>query len=114
MSARAVRATAEDDARDNLDALVRQRGEQYEPLSRMLGRRGGFLRKWALGANDDLLADAERYALARHFEVDARVLGAPAKVAPAPAAAPVVKRKSKASALERSGVRPFRSDPDGV
>ena len=67
---------AEDDARDNLDALVRQRGEAFEQLSRMLGRQNGYLRKWVSGITREGLTTAERYALARYFEVDARVLGA--------------------------------------
>lgn len=68
---------SEDDARDNLDALVRRAGADLASLSRMLGRRNNYLRKWLGGLGRETLTDAERYALARHFDVDARLLGAP-------------------------------------
>lgn len=69
----------ENDVRDNLEALVRQRGEELSSLSRMLGRQNSYLRKWVAGLDRERLIDVERYALARHFDVDARVLGAPTR-----------------------------------
>lgn len=69
----------ENDARDNLDAIVRQRGEQYAPLSRLMGQAPGYLRRWQRGETAALLPDEIRYDLARYFKVDARLFGAPLK-----------------------------------
>ena len=81
MSSERKAVVDEDDARDNLDALVRQRGEQYAPLSRMIGQQDAYLRRWVRGDSCDRLPDKARYDLARHFGVDARMLGAAKKAA---------------------------------
>jgi hypothetical protein len=74
----------EDDARDNLDAMMRRRGERYAPLSRLMGQPDGYLRRWVRGEQAERLPDNIRYQLARYFDVDARLFSVALPEAPEP------------------------------
>jgi hypothetical protein len=89
----------EDDARDNLDAIVRQRGERYALLSRLMGQPDGYLRRWARGEKAARLPDEIRYQLARYLSVDARLFGVP--LPEAPEQAPLPRRARRKPARQR-------------
>ncbi|MBO9579811.1 MAG: S24 family peptidase [Sphingobium sp.] len=73
------------DARANLDRLIRERGENYGAVSRLLGRNVAYIQQFVKRGTPRKLDEADRRLLARHFGVDERLLGA----ADADVAAPV-------------------------
>lgn len=64
-----------DDARAELDRLIRQRGENYGALSRMLGRNPAYIQQFIKRGTPRWLDERDRRALARFFGVDEAVLG---------------------------------------
>ncbi len=75
----------EDSARERLDALIRQSGEGYAALSRMLGRNPAYLQQYVKRGVPRRLAELDRRRLAQHFGVNERLLGAPGGAHPEPA-----------------------------
>ena len=66
------------DPRAALDRLIRERGEDYLGLSRLLGRNAAYVQQYIKRGTPRRLAEADRRLLARYFGVDEAVLGGPA------------------------------------
>lgn len=71
-----------DDPRAVLDALIRDRGDDYASISRMLGRNSAYIQQFIKRGSPKRLDEEDRRILARYFGVDEERLGArPAKPA---------------------------------
>lgn len=64
-------------ARENLDRLIRERGENYGALSRMIGRNPAYIQQFVKRGTPRKLDEADRKLLARYFGVDERLFGGP-------------------------------------
>jgi hypothetical protein len=64
-------------AREALDRLIRDNGDDYVSLSRMLGRNAAYIQQFIKRGSPKQLLEKDRAVLARYFGVDERVLGAP-------------------------------------
>ena len=69
------------DPRPALDRLIRERGEDYVGLSRLLGRNAAYVQQYIKRGTPRRLAEADRRLLARYFGVDEALLGGPEGVA---------------------------------
>jgi len=65
------------DIRGRLDALIRERGEDYASLSKLLGRNPAYIQQFIKRGVPRRLSEEDRRTLARYFDVDERLLGAP-------------------------------------
>lgn len=65
------------DARAALDRLIRERGENYGAISRLIGRNAAYIQQYVKRGTPRKLDEADRLLLARYFGVDERLLGAP-------------------------------------
>ncbi len=65
-----------DDARANLDRLIRERGENYGAISRLLGRNAAYIQQFVKRGTPRKLDEADRQLLARYFNVEESLLGA--------------------------------------
>jgi peptidase S24-like protein len=65
------------DPRETLDRLIRERGEDYAGLSRLLGRNAAYVQQYIKRGTPRRLAEDDRRLLARYFGVDEALLGAP-------------------------------------
>jgi hypothetical protein len=65
------------DPRAELDRLIRENGDDYLALSRLLGRNSAYVQQYIKRGSPKQLPEKERAVLARYFGVDERVLGAP-------------------------------------
>jgi Peptidase S24-like len=65
------------DPRAELDRLIRDNGDDYVTLSRLLGRNVAYVQQYIKRGSPKILPEKERHLLARYFGVDERVLGAP-------------------------------------
>jgi phage repressor protein C with HTH and peptisase S24 domain len=61
--------------REALDVLIRQRGEDYSSLSRLLGRNAAYVQQFIKRGTPKKLSEDDRRTLARYFGVDERELG---------------------------------------
>jgi hypothetical protein len=66
-----------DDPRAALDKLIRDNGDDYVTLSRMLDRNAAYVQQYIKRGSPRTLPEKERGILARYFGVDERTLGAP-------------------------------------
>jgi phage repressor protein C with HTH and peptisase S24 domain len=66
------------DARTNLDRLIRERGENYGAISRLIGRNPAYIQQFVKRGTPRKLDEVDRRLLARYFGVDERLLGGPA------------------------------------
>ncbi|MES2288386.1 MAG: S24 family peptidase [Pseudomonadota bacterium] len=66
------------DARSMLDQLIRERGEDYASLSRLLGRNAAYIQQFIRRGTPRKLDEDDRRTLARYFRVDEALLGGPA------------------------------------
>lgn len=64
-------------ARATLDQLIRQRGDQYGALSRLIGRNPAYIQQYIKRGSPRKLDEADRRVLARYFGVEEHVLGGP-------------------------------------
>ncbi len=62
-----------------LDRLIRERGEDYASLSRMLGRNAAYVQQFIHRGTPRKLDEADRQLLARYFAIDEEVLGGTAR-----------------------------------
>lgn len=69
----------DDQARLALDALVRERGEDYAALSRLIGRNAAYIQQYVKRGSPRRLAERDRALLARYFGVAEETLGAPVR-----------------------------------
>ena len=73
-----------DDPRAVLDRLIRERGDDYAALSRLVRRNAAYIQQYIKRGSPKKLGENERATLARYFGVDERLLGAPASLAKGP------------------------------
>lgn len=66
---------AEADARAALERLVRERGEDYASLSRLIGRNAAYVQQFIKRGTPRRLDEKDRRLLARYFNVPEAVLG---------------------------------------
>jgi hypothetical protein len=75
--------------REQLDALIRQSGQGYADISRLIGRNAAYVQQFIKRGVPRRLGEQERRLLAAHFGVPEAVLGGPAqppaRLAPEPA-----------------------------
>lgn len=69
------------DIRGRLDALIRERGEDYASLSKLLGRNPAYIQQFIKRGVPRRLSEEDRRTLARYFDIDERLLGAPVSTA---------------------------------
>jgi|KBSSwiStaDraftv2_1062776.scaffolds.fasta_scaffold41408_4 Predicted transcriptional regulator len=72
-------AYSDEDPRSVLDELIRERGEDYASLSRLLGRNSAYVQQFIKRGIPRKLDEEDRRTLARYFGVPERVLGGPAQ-----------------------------------
>jgi hypothetical protein len=77
----------EDVARTALDALIRERGEDYASLSRLIGRNPAYIQQYIKRGTPLRLAEADRRRLADYFRVPEERLGGPPQPKPVVAVA---------------------------
>jgi hypothetical protein len=65
------------DARATLDRLIRERGDNYGAVSKLIGRNPAYIQQFVKRGSPRKLDEADRKLLARYFGVDERLLGAP-------------------------------------
>ncbi len=65
------------EARETLDRLIRERGEDYASLSRLLGRNAAYIQQFIHRGTPRKLDEEDRQKLARYLGVDEAVLGGP-------------------------------------
>lgn len=70
-----------DAAREALARLIRERGEDYASLSRLVGRNPAYIQQYLHRGTPRRLGERERALLADYFGVDQHLLGAPAAIA---------------------------------
>ncbi len=75
---------AEADPRAVLERLIRERGEDYAGLSRLIGRNAAYVQQYVKRGTPRRLAEADRALLARYFGVDEALLGGPSRAAVEP------------------------------
>jgi Peptidase S24-like len=68
---------SKNDPRAELDRLIRDNGDDYVTLSRLLGRNAAYVQQFIKRGSPRQLPEKERGILARYFGVDERTLGAP-------------------------------------
>lgn len=64
-------------AREALDRLIRERGENYGAISRLLGRNPAYIQQYVKRGSPRKLDEEDRRTLARFFGVAEAVLGGP-------------------------------------
>lgn len=74
---------AEGEARAALDRLIRERGEDYAGLSRLIGRNPAYVQQYIKRGTPRRLDENDRRLLARYFGVPEELLGGPAPAPPA-------------------------------
>jgi len=89
----------EGDPRAALEALIRNRGDDYASLSRLLGRNPAYVQQYIKRGTPRRLDEADRRLLARHFGVAESLLGGPADAVPSGSALrPIARLGVEASA----------------
>lgn len=70
------------DARLALEQLIRERGEDYASLSRLLGRNSAYIQQFIKRGVPRKLDEDDRRILAQYFGVSQQILGGPPENAP--------------------------------
>ena len=68
---------SEDDPRGVLERIVRERGDDYANLSRLIGRNSAYIQQFIKRGTPRKLDEADRAKLARYFAIDEQLLGGP-------------------------------------
>ena len=76
------------DVRKHLDALIREHGQDYASVARLIGRNSTYIQQFIKRGVPRRLSEEDRRRLAAHFAVSERSLGAPAGRALVETAAP--------------------------
>jgi hypothetical protein len=66
---------SEPDVRETLDRLIREKGEDYSSLSKLLGRNSAYIQQFIRRGVPRKLDEADRRTLARYFGVSESLLG---------------------------------------
>jgi hypothetical protein len=77
------------DARQMLEQLCRERGQDYAGLSRLIGRNSAYIQQFIRRGTPRRLPEHERRLLARHFGVAEQLLGAETNLAATAGLVPV-------------------------
>lgn len=64
------------DPRAELDRLIRDNGDDYVSISKLLGRNAAYIQQYLKRGSPRRLPEPERGVLARYFGVDEKILGA--------------------------------------
>jgi phage repressor protein C with HTH and peptisase S24 domain len=72
----------ESDPRTLLEALIRERRDDYAALSRLIGRNPAYIQQFIKRGTPRRLAEEDRRRLARYFGIDEALLGGPADAPP--------------------------------
>src|SRR5206468_979983 len=80
------------DARQVLEHLCVERGEDFAGLSRMLGRNAAYIQQFVRRGVPKRLKEEERRKLARYFSISESLLGGPADNVVAPSGLVTVQR----------------------
>lgn len=75
-----------DGPRAVLARIVRERGDDYANLSRLIGRNAAYIQQFIKRGTPRKLDEADRAKIARYFAIDERLLGGPAAEGPIMAA----------------------------
>lgn len=67
-----------DDARANLEKLIRENGHDFSALSKMLGKNPAYIQQYIRRGSPKKLDETDRRRLAEFYGVDEGLLGAPA------------------------------------
>ncbi|WP_422342841.1 S24 family peptidase [Parasphingorhabdus sp.] len=67
-----------DDVREILERLIRQNGDDYSGLSKMLGRNAAYIQQFIKRGSPRKLDPDDRRALASFYGIDEQLLGGPA------------------------------------
>lgn len=95
---------ADDGPRAALDALIREKGEDYASLSRLLGRNAAYVQQYIKRGVPRKLDEEDRRTLARYFGVPDALLGGRNAAAEAPAPAPRLRSSSELVLVPRLDV----------
>jgi len=68
---------SDDDPRGVLERIVRERGDDYANLSRLIGRNSAYIQQFIKRGTPRKLDEADRAKLARYFAIDEQLLGGP-------------------------------------
>lgn len=99
------------DARAQLERLIRERGEDYSGLSRLLGRNAAYIQQYIRRGIPRRLAEEDRRTLARYFGVSEEMLGGPAAQAPGTGSGHVVVPQLDVGASAGPGALPGGERP---
>ncbi|HZF43088.1 MAG TPA: S24 family peptidase [Sphingomonadaceae bacterium] len=88
---------SDDDPRGVLERIVRERGDDYANLSRLIGRNSAYIQQFIKRGTPRKLDEADRAKIARYFAIDEQLLGGP-PTAPARASVAVPRLAVGASA----------------
>lgn len=72
-----------DDPRAALERIVRERGEDFANLSRLIGRNPAYIQQFIKRGTPRKLDEDDRAKLARYLSIDEQLLGGPSKRPPA-------------------------------
>ena len=120
-----------DETRATLDRLIRERGEDFASLSRLLGRNAAYIQQFIKRGVPRKLVEDDRRTLAAYFRIDEALLGGPAsKVATTRAMVAIPRLSLGASAgpgsldgderragivgMDRRALRELTGSPDAV
>ena len=67
-----------EDARTALDRIIRERGEDYTALSRLIGKNPAYIQQFIKRGTPRTLGERDRATLAAYLQIDEQLLGAPA------------------------------------
>lgn len=85
---------ARDPVRVRLDEMIRNKGDDYASISRLLGRNPAYMQQFIKRGVPKRLAEGDRRILARYFGIGEHMLGGPSDAGPTPRAFVTVPRLS--------------------
>ena len=74
---RGQKAQKMDDVRETLDRLIRENGDDYSGLSKMLGRNAAYIQQFIKRGSPRKLDPEDRLRLASFYGIDEQLLGGP-------------------------------------
>ena len=100
------------EARQLIEQLCEERGEDFAGLSRMLGRNPAYIQQYVRRGVPKRLKEAERRKLARYFAISESLLGGPAEERVTEGLEPVKRIAVRASAgpgalVDGEGAKPY-------
>lgn len=98
------------DARTVLDRLIRESGEDYASMSRLLGRNAAYIQQFIRRGVPRKLDEDDRRTLARFFGIDETLLGAHADSGDVPMATPRLKSVPRFALGASAGPGSFADD----